>query len=148
MNLVNMKLFKLGLFNIASLLLISLLSNAAMAKAKSSSLPNDSYIHAKFQPSYAKCIANSYGITPEIQICDEQEYAYHKQRVQQSYAKILTLPDSVNKDKVMDEIANWWSDTEKYCTWDPETEGQGQMLDAQSCSLNRVANLADKLKKY
>ncbi|CAG2155776.1 unnamed protein product [Oppiella nova] len=71
-----------------------------------------------------------------MQSCMDQEYAQHKNRVQQAFAKIISRPDSVKKDRQMDEIAAWWENTDKYCNWDPKTEGQGQMLDAQSCRLN------------
>ena len=37
-------------------------------------------------------------------------------------------------------------DTDRYCRIDPDTQGQGQMLDAQSCRINRYANRADVLE--
>lgn len=130
------------LLKILTLVLAYSLSASVFAKE----LPDNSYIHAKFQPSYTACINNSGGATFELQKCMDEEYRYHKQRVQLSFAKIIDRPDSVSKDQLMDKVANWWSDTEKYCTWDPKTEGQAQMLDAESCGLNRIANLADQLK--
>lgn len=108
-------------------------------------LPDDSYIHAKFSHSYTQCINQSGAVTFEMQKCMDQEYEQQEKRVQQAVARITSRPDSVQKDKHMDEIAAWWDNTERYCHWDPKTEGQGQMLDAQSCRLNRVANLAKKL---
>jgi predicted Ser/Thr protein kinase len=111
-------------------------------------LPDDSYIHAKLSRNYTQCIKQSDAVTFEMQKCMDQEYDQQEKRVQEAVARIISRPDSIQKDKYMDEIAAWWDNTARYCQWDPKTEGQGQMLDAQSCSLNRVANLADKISKY
>lgn len=136
-------------FKSTTLLFISLLPFAAFADDEMSHpLPDDSYIHAKLSSSYAQCIKQSGAVTFEMQSCMDQEYAQHKNRVEQAFAKIISRPDSMKKDQQMDEIAAWWENTNKYCNWDPKTEGQGQMLDAQSCRLNRIANLADKLSHY
>lgn len=114
---------------------------------KAKSLPDDSYVHAPVRSSYVACVKESRGMTPELEMCGEQEYAYHKEKFQVAVSKIMESPDSVQKDQILDELAAWWQDTDKYCAWDPETEGQGQRLDAQSCLLNRVANHAPEVEK-
>lgn len=114
---------------------------------KPKTLPDDSYVHAPVRSSYVACVKESRGMTPELESCGEQEYAYHEEKFRAAVAKIMESPDSVQKDQILDELAAWWQDTEKYCAWDPETEGQGQMLDAQSCRLNRVANHAPEVEK-
>lgn len=139
----HMKFLNIIIFSLSAYLSVTAFASSEQTTPP---LPDRSYTHAKFQPSYSTCIEQSGGATYKLQSCMDAEYSYHKQRVEQSFARIISQPDSVKKDKLMDEIANWWSDSEKYCTWDPKTEGQGQMLDAQSCSLNRVANLAEKIK--
>ncbi len=47
--------------------------------------------------------------------------------------KIVDGPDGKDKDRLMDEQAAYMSDTNRYCRWNPAEDGQGQMLDAQSC---------------
>lgn len=114
---------------------------------KAKSVPDNSYVDAPLRSSYVACVKESRGMTPELEMCGEQEYAYHEEKFRAAVAKIMGSPDGVEKDRVLDELAAWWEDTEKYCSWDPETEGQGQMLDAQSCRLNRVANHAPEVEK-
>lgn len=63
---------------------ISLLPFAAFANDEMSHpLPDDSYIHAKLSSSYAQCIKQSGAVTFEMQSCMHQEYAQHKNRVEQ-----------------------------------------------------------------
>lgn len=108
--------------------------------------PDQSYTSARLRPHFDLCVTQSGGVTSNIQDCINTEYAYHKARIEKSFKRIIDAPDSVQKDKLMDEIAYWWSNTDKYCVWDAKTQGQGQRLDAESCRLNRAANLADKLE--
>ena len=114
---------------------------------KAKSVPDDSYVHAPLRASYIACVKESRGVTPDLKECADEEYAYHHERFRAAVEKIVNSPDSVEKDQVMDELAAWWSNTNTYCVWDPEHDGQGQMLDAQSCLLNRVANHAPEVEK-
>jgi len=109
--------------------------------------PDDSYIHAPLRSSYIACVKNSRGIDDYLQRCAEEEYAYHEAKFRTSAQKLAESPDSPQKDRIADDLAAWWRDTDKYCSWDPKTQGQGQRLDAQSCKLNRVANHAVELEK-
>lgn len=109
--------------------------------------PDDSYVHAPLRSSYIACVKNSRGITDYLQRCGEEEYAYHESKFRKSAMKLAESPDSVEKDRIADDLAAWWRDTNKYCAWDEKTQGQGQRLDAQSCKLNRVANHAIELEK-
>lgn len=110
-------------------------------------LPDASYIHAPLRASYTACVEKSNGVTPDLKACADEEYAYHNERFRAAVATIMDSPDGVEKDRVLDELATWWEHTNTYCVWDPENDGQGQMLDAQSCLLNRVANHAPELEK-
>lgn len=109
--------------------------------------PDDSYVHAPLRSSYIACVKNSRGMNDYLDRCIEQEYAYHEAKFRKSAMKLAESPDGVEKDRIADDLAAWWRDTDKYCAWDPKTQGQGQMLDAQSCKLNRVANHAVELEK-
>lgn len=107
---------------------------------------DDSYNKATLRPEYAKCIKATEGVTPEIQACQDEEFAWQEKRLQTVWGKIADGPDSVEKDKLADEQAAYMEDTDKNCTWNPDEDGQGQMLDAQSCRINRYANRADALQ--
>ncbi|WP_313438021.1 lysozyme inhibitor LprI family protein [Stenotrophomonas sp.] len=107
--------------------------------------PDDSYNKATLRPQYTACVNASGGATPALQTCGDEELRYQEDRLAEIVAKKVASPDSKAKDDWMEAQAAWWSDTDRYCTWDPRTEGQGQMLDAQSCRINRVANRVDQL---
>jgi len=107
---------------------------------------DDSYNKATLRPEYAKCIKATGGVTPAIQACQDEEFAWQEKRLQTAWGKIADGPDSVEKDKLADEQAAYMEDTDKNCTWNPDEDGQGQMLDAQSCRINRYANRADALQ--
>ena len=104
-------------FKSTTLLFISLLPFAAFADDEMSRpLPDDSYIHAKIKqqlwPMYQakwcsnhlKCKAVWTKNMPNIRT------AFNR-----PLPKIISRPDSVKKDRQMDEIAAWWENTDKYC---------------------------------
>ena len=108
--------------------------------------PDDSYNKATLRPQYATCVNSSGGETPALQACGDEELAWQEQRLEQAFMKIVDGPDGKDKDRLMDEQAAYMSDTNRYCSWNPAEDGQGQMLDAQSCRINRTANRADVLQ--
>lgn len=108
--------------------------------------PDDSYRKANLRPAYDTCVNASDGVTPALQDCGDEEFAYQQGRLRAAFAKIVAAPDSKAKDAVMDAQAAYMDDTDRYCSWNPDEDGQGQMLDAQSCRLNRTANRADELQ--
>ena len=108
--------------------------------------PDDSYRTAKLRPEYDRCIEAAGAVTPDLYACNDEEMAFHEQRLEQEFSKILALPDGKEKDKLMDEQAAYMHDTNRYCAFNPEEDGQGQMLDAQSCRINRVANRVEGLQ--
>ena len=83
---------------------------------------------------------------PALQACGDEELAWQEQRLEQAFMKIVDGPDGKDKDRLMDEQAAYMSDTNRYCSWNPAEDGQAQMLDAQSCRINRTANRADVLQ--
>lgn len=109
-------------------------------------LPDDSYRSATLRPEYSACVSATGGVTPALQACGDEEFAYQQGRLRAAFARIVAGPDGKAKDALMDEQAAYMDDTDRYCSWNPEEEGQGQMLDAQSCRINRTANRADQLQ--
>lgn len=109
-------------------------------------VPDDSYRRANLRPRYAACVKASDAVTPELQACGDEELAWQERRMVEAFGKIADGPDGRFKDEVMDAQATYMLDTKRYCTWNPAEDGQGQMLDAQSCRINRTANRADQLE--
>lgn len=108
--------------------------------------PDDSYNRANLRPEYKKCVAASDAVTPALQACMEEEFLWQQKRMRAVFGSIANGPDGEFKDKVADEQDAYMRDTNRYCRFDPATQGQGQMLDAQSCRINRYANRADALE--
>ena len=109
--------------------------------------PDSSYNRANLRPSYGKCIRASDASTPALQECGDEEYVFQRKRMIAALDVIGAGPDSVSKDKLMDEQDAYMRDTDLYCRYDWRTQGQGHMLDAQSCRINRHANRADALER-
>lgn len=109
-------------------------------------VPDESYIRANLRPEFKKCAAASNGVTPAIMACADEEFVWQQQRMRAALEKIDAGPDSEFKDRLGDEQHAYMRDTKRYCSFDPATQGQGQMLDAQSCRINRYANRADALE--
>ena len=109
--------------------------------------PDDSYNRANLRAQYKTCTAASGGVTTAIQACMDEEFHWQDQRLQNAWGVIADGPDSEYKDKLADEQAAYMRDTNRYCRFDPSTQNQGQMLDTQSCRINRYANRADVLEK-
>jgi hypothetical protein len=105
-----------------------------------------SYEKAKLRPEYARCIKASGGVVPDIQDCQAEELAWHQARLRAALAKVDESPSSEFKDKVDEEQAAYMKDTDTNCTWNPDEDGQGRMLDAESCRINRYANRADAIE--
>lgn len=108
--------------------------------------PDNSYNRANLRAQYKTCAAASGGVTPAIQACQDEELQWQQARMRAALRTIGAGPDSEFKDKLADEQDAYMRDTDHYCHFDPTTQGQGQMLDAQSCRINRYANRADVLE--
>lgn len=121
-------------------------ADAATDEDLSPRRPDDSYRKANLRPAYDTCVNASDAVTPALQACADEEFAYQQGRMRAAFAKIVAAPDGKAKDALMDAQAAYMDDTDRHCTWNPEEDGQGQMLDAQSCRLNRMANRADELQ--
>jgi len=108
--------------------------------------PDDSYNRANLRPEFEKCVAASDAVTSAMETCADEEFEWQQKRMRAALQTIDAGPDSEFKDKLGDEQDAYMRDTDRYCRFDPATQGQGQMLDAQSCRINRFANRADALE--
>lgn len=108
--------------------------------------PDASYTKANLRPRYIECVNATGVVTSELSACGDEELAYQEDQLAGIVEPVIDSPDGIEKDKWLDDQAAWWVDTKRNCAWDPATDGQGQMLDAQSCRINRVANRVEELK--
>ena len=104
-----------------------------------------SYTTADLRPSYVECVNARNGNTFDLKDCGDKELAYQEQQLAAIAEPVIDSPDSAEKDKWLEEQAAWWVATKQNCAFDPTTDGQGQMLDAQSCRINRLANRVEAL---
>ena len=108
--------------------------------------PDDSYNRANLRPQYKRCVAASDAVTSAIQACMDEEFLWQQERMRAALRIIDASPNGEAKDVIADEQDAYMRDTDRYCRFDPATQGQGQMQDAQSCRINRYANRADTLE--
>ena len=91
------------------------------------------------RPSFSDCMDRAVAVTPEVQLCIEQEFDFQEARMKAALAK---LPPAIQEEQKA-----WLERDATECQWDPETEGQAQRLEANYCSMARVAKRADELEK-
>lgn len=109
--------------------------------------PDNSYNQANLRAQYETCVSASGGVTPAIQACMDEEFRWQQARLRNAWETIADGPDSTYKDELADEQDAYIRDTDRYCRFDLTPQGQGQMLDARSCRINRYANRTDALEK-
>lgn len=91
------------------------------------------------RPSFSDCMDRAGTVTPEVQSCIEQEFDFQEARMK---AALERLPSAMQEDQQA-----WQERDASECQWDPETEGQAQRLEANYCSMARVAERADELER-
>ncbi len=119
-------------------------ANRADALLAQSGPPDTSYTQAPLRPEYSRCVQDARGMNDQLEACDATELAYHRTQMEEVVARIMDGPDGPAKDRWMDEQATWAEDTGKRCS--PAAESVGQVLDAQSCLINRYANRTVELQ--
>lgn len=130
-------------------------SQAAVNKGANPDVPQQaqdkssdpSFLDSNTRPAYDACIKQSGGETWAIQQCGDQELSWQDGRLNRLYKQALSQLQAAERDHLRTEQRAWLKDTDSNCNFDPAANGQGQMLDAQSCRLNRTTNRADQLDR-
>lgn len=104
-----------------------------------------SFIDSKTRAEYQACLDRSGAETFAMQQCGDEEMSWQDARLNRLYKQALTQLPTMEKEKLRIAQRTWLKQTDATCRWDAASEGQGQMLDAQSCRLNRTTNRADEL---
>ncbi|MCL1635731.1 DUF1311 domain-containing protein [Luteimonas sp. SX5] len=100
-----------------------------------------------FRNSYDQCAETSHGVTGEILDCIASEFEYQDGRLNEMYRKLLAKLSGSQRNSLVGEQRRWLSKKEQECKWHPETEGQGQLIDAMSCELNLTTARANELHR-
>lgn len=94
---------------------------------------------APLRPSFDQCIERAEAVTPAMQDCIEAEFVFQNGKMEAALAKLLPA--------IADEQRTWLARKDAECRWDAKTEGQGQRIDANYCSLERIALRAKELEE-
>ena len=119
-------------------------SDASESSAGGAAL-DPSFIDSKTRPEYQACLDRSGAETFALQQCGDEEMTWQDARLNRLYKQALAQLSTIEKEELRTAQRAWLKQTDATCRWDASSEGQGQMLDAQSCRLNRTTNRADEL---
>ena len=108
--------------------------------------PDIQYATAATRESYQKCIDASEGITPKMQDCIAEEYEYQDGRLNAAYDQLMKTLDAAAQAQLRDAQRKWIAERDAECA-PADDPGQGQLLEANSCSLRITAARADELEK-
>ena len=101
---------------------------------------------APLRPSFEACIRNSGGVVPDMQDCIAGEYVFHDDRLNAAFRRLRAGLPATDADALRDAQRDWLKRRDAECTWDAATEGQGQRLAANECSLRWTAIRAAELE--
>lgn len=93
---------------------------------------------ASLRASFDQCIERAEAVTPAMQDCIEAEFVFHEARMEAALAKL--------QPEISGDQQAWVQGDDVECPWDPQTGGQAQRLNANYCSLERLAKRADELE--
>lgn len=99
-----------------------------------------------FRDSYNECADTSTGVTGEILDCIAEEFEYQDARLNAIYRNLHDKLPEAQKIRLRDEQRRWLYEKDEGCKWDASTEGQGQLIDAKSCELNKTVVRAGELE--
>ena len=109
-------------------------------------VPADAPAEAPLRPSYAACIAGSGGVVPTMQDCIAKEYVFQDGRLNTAFRNLRADLPKTEADALRDAQRDWLKRRDAECTWDAATEGQGQRIAANECSLRWAATRATELE--
>ncbi|HEY0198834.1 MAG TPA: lysozyme inhibitor LprI family protein [Rhodanobacter sp.] len=96
--------------------------------------------------SYAACLAEAAGVTPDMKQCMGTEYAYQDKRLNKAYKALMATLDKGQQAKLRSNEHTWITYRDSHCALDPNG-GQAAELDAYDCSVGETAKQANALEK-
>lgn len=97
--------------------------------------------------TYYECAASTNGITWDIQACMDAEFDYQDARLNAAYRNLMAKLSEPDKRALRSEERKWISARDSVCSWDAQTEGQAQRIEANVCALKGTAQRAATLEQ-
>lgn len=97
--------------------------------------------------SYYECVESNDGSTWDMQSCVETEFDYQDARLNAVYRDLISKLSGEHKERLRVEERQWIAERDSVCTWDANTEGQAQRIEANVCALKKTAERAAELEK-
>ncbi|QWT20161.1 DUF1311 domain-containing protein [Bacillus sp. NP157] len=91
------------------------------------------------------CIDQSQSVMPTLIACVDTEFAYQDKRLNRIYARLMKSLSPDARTALRDEERAWIKFKQTTCAV-PDVPGQGQILDAASCSMMETARRARALE--
>lgn len=95
------------------------------------------------RPSFKACVAESEGTTPGMQECMEEERVFHERRIQAVLKLLLVGGD---RKAIEASQLQWQTSLAHDCSWNPKTDGEAKLVEADYCKMTRTATRADELE--
>lgn len=95
--------------------------------------------------SYAACLTEAAGVTPDMKQCMGTEYAYQDKRLNKAYKALMATLDKDQQVKLRNDERTWIAYRDSHCALDPDG-GQAAELDAYDCSVEETARQAAALE--
>jgi len=124
--------------------LATLLTLSSATYAQSSDTPAQSDSDG-IRASYSGCLKVADGVTPDMQDCIGNEYAYQDKRLNQAYKALMARLGKDEQAKLRDEERKWIAHRDADCAPPPDA-GQGQRLDSNDCAMEETAKRATVLE--
>lgn len=97
--------------------------------------------------SYYECVESNDGSTWDMQSCVETEFDYQDARLNTVYRDLISKLSGEHKERLRGEERQWVAERDSVCTWDANTEGQAQRIEANVCALKKTAERVAELEK-
>ena len=78
-----------------------------------------------------------------MQECMETERVFHEVRIN---AALESLSDGDNQKAIEASQTQWQASVADDCGWDPKTEGEAKLVEADYCRMTRAAERANELE--
>ena len=107
--------------------------------------PDEQAAYLGLSSSYLACVNHNDGSMPSMQRCADAELFYQDKRLNRVYEKLMGSLPPGERTALRDEERAWIKTRDRTCAL-PVTPGQGQVLDATSCSVTESARRARVLE--
>lgn len=102
--------------------------------------------YLKIRPGYQKCLDAADASMPAMIRCNQAEFTYQDKRLNAAYGRLRSTLDPAAREVLVKEERAWIADKERDCAI-PKDAGQGELLDALTCSVTYTARRSTVLER-